>query len=291
MTRPRSYSHHDRSTHLSYAEIFAQRGRSYDIAMTRYPNARRQEFEAIASRLDCKSGQLILDVPAGGGYLAQYLPSDITLINLDTCQSFFNKANLDNSSNLDSDNLNQNQALGLSQSQIKNHSQHKIVAAPKCLPFADNTVDTIVSLAGLHHEIDKAALFTEFYRVLKPCGTFCIADVYHGSDVAIFLDTIIDKYNSQGHQGIYLNSDTNSEINASGLYIQQSELVDFHWQFESEAAMVDFTRHLFGLDQIVPKLYLEETRKTLGVEQLSDSNNNVTVGLNWQLNYITGKKS
>jgi len=40
------------------------------------------------------------------------------------------------------------------------------------LPFLPETFDTVVMLGGVHHIPDRAALFSEIYRILKPGGMF-----------------------------------------------------------------------------------------------------------------------
>lgn len=40
------------------------------------------------------------------------------------------------------------------------------------LPFADSSVDVVMSLGGIHHINDRIALFKEIARVLKPAGRF-----------------------------------------------------------------------------------------------------------------------
>jgi len=40
------------------------------------------------------------------------------------------------------------------------------------LPLADNSVDTVVMLGGIHHIPDRTALFRQVFRVLKSNGTF-----------------------------------------------------------------------------------------------------------------------
>ena len=244
MTRPRSYK-----------EIFAQRGSSYDKAMRLFPKARNKEFMELACRLPTASGFRVLDMPSGGGYLCPYFPPDIELIALDSCSTFINS-----------------------------NSRHKtIISDTHQLPFKHDSFDGLVSLAGLHHETNKGAIFEEMHRVLKAGAHFCIADVHVNSAVATFLDTVVDKYNSQGHQGLYLDGSTLDELDQAGLHVTNSEVVNFHWLFADQVQLVIFCRELFGLDKIEPDSFLQDTCTTLGIETLRNG-----IGLKWQLFYICG---
>jgi len=244
MTRPQSYK-----------EIFELRGTRYDKAMQLHPEARASEFKELASRLPTAPDFRILDMPSGGGYLSPYFPSNTNLIALDSCPTFVNV-----------------------------NSRHKaIIGSSGQLPFRSACFDGLVSLAGLHHETNKIGIFKEVHRVLKNGAHFCIADVHASSNVALFLDTIVDKYNSLGHQGVYLNNSTLDELSQVGLQITNAELVNFHWVFANSEELVAFCRELFGLDNIEPERFLKETVDILGVTQLKKG-----IGLNWQLIYISG---
>ena len=251
MTRPQSYQ-----------EIFQARGNSYDLAMAQYPNARDNEFITLIERLSPKADQLILDMPSGGGYLARYQSSNKQLVALDACSTFFtNHANT---------------------------ATNKVISKLTKLPFANNSFDGLASLAGLHHEFDKLAIFQEMHRVLKPEAKCCIADVAEHSNVAMFLDTIVDKYNSLGHQGSYLNSETLQQLTQAGFKITSSDIVDISWQFKHMHELVDFTQKLFGLDKlsiVQHSRFLSETIGLLGIKETQAG-----VQLNWQLNYINGVK-
>ena len=41
------------------------------------------------------------------------------------------------------------------------------------MPLADASVDTVVLLGGIHHVNDRARLFAEIHRILKPGGHLC----------------------------------------------------------------------------------------------------------------------
>lgn len=72
----------------SYDELFDQRGGAYDRAMRRFPEARREEFSQLLERAEVESGMSVADVPAGGAYLAPYLPEGCEWLSHEPCGDF-----------------------------------------------------------------------------------------------------------------------------------------------------------------------------------------------------------
>lgn len=231
----------------NYEELFQFRGATYDGAMTRFPDARREEFLNTIARADLKPGALVADVPAGGGYLAKYLPADCAWLGHEPCASFGHGA-----TGQDRDLLP--------------------------LPWADAGVDAALSIAGVHHLDDKMPLFTELGRVVRPGGRLVLADVHEASAVSRFLDGWVDRHNSTGHVGSYLGDHTLGELRRAGWDILSAERVPFHWRFANLSDMGEFAHRLFDLRTCAP----EETARTiaadLGVDPLPDG-----VGMRWEL--------
>ncbi|GGD63976.1 hypothetical protein [Lacimicrobium alkaliphilum] len=73
----------------TYQEIFNNRAWSYHQAMQSAPDARRLEFEIALDYLQPGTGQSIVDMPSGGGYLKQYIQDPTTdLIFIETTSEF-----------------------------------------------------------------------------------------------------------------------------------------------------------------------------------------------------------
>lgn len=234
----------------SYPEHFSQRGSTYDRAMRRWPNVRSQEFMQMVSAVDLRSNMLIADVPAGGGYLRQYLPDFCRWEGHEPCDAF------------------------------TEHGVPAVLSRPLLpLPWADGEVDVAMSLAGTHHIDDKVPLFTELFRVVRPLGNLVISDVEANSDVADFLDDFVGRHNSTGHEGMYLNSKTVDSLREVGWRIDRSESVEVPWVFENRWAMACFCRELFDLQKVTLENIITQIELSLGVSTLPDGR----IAMHWSL--------
>jgi len=202
-----------------YEDLFQLRGSAYDRAMRDYPKARREEFGQAIVRAQLRPGMVVLDAPAGGGYLSNWLPEGCIYKGHEPCGAF-----------------NHHGGAGLAD---------QVSLLP--LPFGSQQADVVISLAGVHHLAEKRPLFSEFLRVLKPGGRLVVSDVREASSVARFLDEFVGAFNSTGHEGIYLNDGTLSDLTSVGWQIERSEVIQFHWLFDSKMDMGHFCHGLFDL--------------------------------------------
>jgi ubiquinone/menaquinone biosynthesis C-methylase UbiE len=206
---------------MNYEEIFDLRGKSYDNAMKSNIHARHQEFETIINAISLQPGQTIADVPAGGGYLKEFLPKDVSWVGFEPCAEFNGH-------------------------QLQNNDEHNIFN----LPWARESIDAITSIAGVHHTDDKLKLWAEMHRVLKPNGQIAILDVEKDSTVAHFLDDFIGLYNTTGHDGIYLSNTSALDFTDCGFKNVVAQTKDIYWQFSTIKDMCLFCKQLFGLQDI-----------------------------------------
>lgn len=242
----------------NYEEIFELRGSRYDKAMREHPNARDQEFEQIISRASLKGKETVADVPAGGGYLKDYLSDDYFWLGHEPCSSFSSHSSPSDKNN-----------------------------ALIPLPWENNTVDVVFSLAGVHHLDNKRPLFSEIFRVLKHKGRFLLSDVGEHSTVARFLDDYVGKYNSTGHSGIFLNDSTLTELSDTGWKISSIEYVDFYWKFVDLVEMEVFCNNLFDIKTTEAGQTVKAIKQYLGVKELPDG----YAGMNWSLKTIVAQKN
>jgi SAM-dependent methyltransferase len=242
----------------SYDELFDERGSAYDLAMRRFPNARDQEFEQIIKRAEIKPSMIVADVPAGGGYLQKYLPKGSQWLGHEPCASFTNHGQM-----------------------IANEPAKPLLP----FPWENHVVDAVLTLAGIHHIENKLPFFIECRRVCKKNGILVVSDVAAKSKTAKFLDGYVGENNTTGHEGIFLDESTLSEITEAGWKIHSCELVDFHWVFSSKENMSVFCHGLFDLCKSSPKDTQMAIENQLGVSCLASGE----IGMNWSLLTITAK--
>jgi len=178
----------------SYKEIFNKRGNSYNAAMFDCPNARQNEFNQIIELAEISAGQLVLDIPSGGGYLKNFINAPVKIISVETSSLFIQDLQPTSSQTI------------LLCNDISN----------TLLP--DSCTDRIISLAGLHHIEQRFDLYREMFRMLKPGGYFCMADACTDSNVASFLNVFVNQFNSMGHRGVFLDEEDIFFLNKVNLF-------------------------------------------------------------------------
>lgn len=262
-------------TFKDYTEIFNQRGELYHRAMTAQPNARRAEFERIVHLADLQSGQLIADMPSGGGYLRAFIPDDVRLVAVETARAFLQRdkecvEDQDGAPEWNIESSSDTQLLCLDLSQI---------------PLPTGVFDRVLSLAGAHHLPDMEKFCREVWRLLKPGATFVLADVMENSSAARYLNQWVDAHNTMGHQGIFLNQSTPEAVQNCGFQINFFGPKSYHWEFDSENEMIRYCRFLFGLDLADDAQILEGLETVLGVERYGSC-----CRMNWELMFISATK-
>lgn len=200
-----------RGMNLQYSEIFVQRGDAYHAAMQREPKARDAEFAQLFARRQVRAGETVLDIPAGGGYLARCLPRGTAVTELELSTGF---------------------------------TPHLRVVDPNG-DWGVEQFDHVVCLAGLHHIDDQDSFVSHLVRHAKPGGVVHVADVDRSTELPAFLDGFVGRYNVTGHEGKYLTADSFTRL--SGTRVIASEIRECAWRFASEDALLDFSAGLFGL--------------------------------------------
>jgi SAM-dependent methyltransferase len=240
---------------MNYEEIFHARGGAYHEAMQRWPDARREEFALPLEWGAPRPGEVVLDVPAGGGYLRRYLPAACRYLGHEPCASF-----------ADADSIGDRDLLPL--------------------PWGGASADLAFSIAGVHHLEDKQPLYRELHRVLKPGGRLVLADAHVASGVARFLDDFVGRYNSTGHSGIYLDDRTAAEVAASGFSILRSERVHYAWWFPDRRTMGAFARLLFDVRRASVDDVVEAIERKLGTVERGGE-----VGMRWELLFLLASRN
>lgn len=242
-----------------YEQHFDVRGASYDDAMVRWPHARTEEF-AFVLRLAGLTDPLalptpcrVLDVPAGGGYLADHMPQGIDYLALECAASFADRC--------------RQRGLAVVEADLRGAD----------LP--DRSFDVVVSVAGLHHEPDLAATLAAWRPLLRPGGRLVIADVARGSAVATFLDGYVGSHNALGHEGAFFGPDLGEVVVEAGY--RDVVVVDdaYHWWFDDHEALGRYCAGLFGLRDQSWQEVADAARRGPGVDVDPDGR----VGLRWGL--------
>jgi SAM-dependent methyltransferase len=244
----------------TYAEIFAERAGDYHSAMQRFPRARDAEFRAVIEPLGDAASGLVCDMPSGGGYLAQHLPEGMDYLGIDPVEQFRSASQREG---------------------------HRVINAPiTAVPLPDGSADFVISLAGLHHEPDLAAVFAEFVRLVRPAGRIVIADAAKDTPTARFLNGFVAEHNPQGHDGHFLDEAAPPLLEAAGAAILEDRMIDMPWQFASIEQAGEFCGTLFGLGGVTRKAVAEGLETTIGFDRLGED-----VRLNWALRRIVCTKA
>lgn len=208
----------------SYADIFNLRGRAYHEACGRWPVARQAEFAAALQPLALRGGETLLDAPSGGGYLADHLPAGVRHLAIDPAECFAAFA-------------------------AGRHGIEAIHAALSDTGLPAASMDRIVSVAGLHHESERGAIYREWARVARPGARLCLVDVEAGSAEDRFLNGTVDRLNPDGHDGDFLSAGEARLLTAAGWIVESCDRVDYSWTFGSRLEMGEYVRLLFGMSR------------------------------------------
>lgn len=119
----------------------------------------------------------------------------------------------------------------------------------KKLPFEDKSFDRVVIMAVLHHISveNREALYKECMRILKPSGKLVVSDVIKDSKQDYWLNTVVNKYNSIGHNGLFFDKSDEELFRRVGFDVR-SDVASYFWYFNNKAELEDFVTNLFGMD-------------------------------------------
>lgn len=212
----------------NYADIFAVRGHNYHQAMQREPAARACEFESLFTKFAPRTGERVLDFPAGGGYLAGYLDPGVDVVGLELAPFGGNVP-------------------------VHDPSER----------WAWGNFDHCVCLAALHHIDDQRGFVASLLDKLVPGGILHVADVAAESPIRDFLDGFVGRYNLTGHRGQYLAGDGNALVGVGKL--RRIETLPCPWQFADESSMLAFCNDLFGLVDCPPEALRDALAKHVGI--------------------------
>ncbi|MCL6728926.1 class I SAM-dependent methyltransferase [Sphingomonas hankyongi] len=238
----------------TYTEIFADRASSYHQAMGLAPEARAAEFEAVLEPLRGRGPGVVCDIPAGGGYLAPYLPPYLSYVGVEPVEEFRELAPKD---------------------------RETILAPITEIPLPSQSVDHVISLAGLHHEEQLPLVFREMRRLIRKRGTAVLADVAVGTAPARFLNGFVACHNPRGHNGRFLDDKTCLSLAESSFRVVDDSLISVPWQFRDRIEAGEFCSGLFGIDALSPPEVASSLEREIGLDAAGSG-----VELRWVLRRI-----
>jgi SAM-dependent methyltransferase len=236
---------------------------SAEWAMREFSEARDAERDALLSLVELRPGQVIVDLQAAGGYLGTEIGRRLDWQAEILCV----EPTADLSRRID--------------------PRCRVVADPldAMTSIADDSVDVVIGLAGLHHSPSKSATVRESFRMLKPGGVFAVCDVRQNSPVARWLNEYVDRHNPGGHKGDFLaDGEITALMRAAGFTGCEEEERSVPWRMKSEADLGRFFCGLFGLVSTEQDV-IETARRMLGVETTEWG-----VSIPWTLIYARARK-
>jgi ubiquinone/menaquinone biosynthesis C-methylase UbiE len=248
-----------------YFKTFEARGHLYNDAMSICPNARNAERRALLDPLCIEPGQTVMDAPAGGGYVAdgvnESVNGSVDIVCVEPSPKFASAI----------------------------QAKYTVHTSPlNKVPMEAESVDSIVSLAGLHHAPDRKSIYKEWNRLLKPNGIISVGDVKSGTPTGEFLNTFVDQHTDEGHKGIFFESrELTREFTALGLNVQSENLIDVPWVFPNLDTLGEFCKSLFGITGVSKGEVVEALADTIGIKRVNDGK----VSLLWQLQYAVSRKA
>lgn len=254
----------DEATGDAYGRIFEARGGSYNAAHALVPGARDTERALLLERLELRPGLRLLDLPAGGGYVADGVRDgrpELSPICVEPAGAF---------------------AAGI------DPTHRRVRAALAQLPFADACFDRVASLAGTHHLDDRDAFFRECRRVLASGGRIAVGDAASDTAVARFLNGPVDRFTTTGHQGRFFTPGEAAELlKRAGFVDVREEHVRYAWSFPDRRTLVRYCALLFGL----VRAHEDDVDAALRAHFTITEDANGRAHLPWSLVYATGSAS
>lgn len=230
--------------------------------MATYPQARRRERDALLDLVALAPGETAVDLQAAGGYVA------------DGIRARFGP---------------QVQVICVEPTELRHRipSVHRVCTDPlhAMTSLADDSVDAVIGLAGLHHSEDMVATLRECRRILRAGGTFALCDVEAGSTNAAWLNGFVATHNPAGHDGRFLPfGGIGALLRDCGFAAVHETRRNVPWCFGSEIDMAHFFTGLFGL-ALAPARVRAAVKSQLDV---ATSTHGVEVG--WPLVYASARR-
>jgi hypothetical protein len=242
---------------MDYNNTFIKRADAYTYAVTTYPHVMDNEFKTAVDVCNIQLTDVIINIPAACVPLDMYFQvRPKRYIEYETNKSFAERVNMKYCS-----------FFGI--------------------PEPDETIDKIISLASLHHMTvnERDIFYKECRRLLHQNGRFIIGDVQDASKECIWLNEFVNTYNSSGHHGLFWSEADRNLLEQNGFMVD-IQLKTYPWIFDTKDAMIDFCKHLFGLDKATDQEIDNGIETYLQPIYIND-----TYMIEWHLLYFIATKS
>jgi len=202
----------------NYNDTFNMRYKNFLYAQEKYPLVMKDEYMNALKMCNLKENDVFLNIAADYNSLENLLPQNIKYIPVEINKNFSSVAN------------------------------YLLCEDLSNLPFKNQSVDVILSLASLHHSnfYERKTFYKECLRLTKK---LIIGDVIKGSIQDKWLNDFVDKNNSCRHKGIFFSEEDKILIESVG-FIVRTERIKYTWNFGNKEEMIDFCKNLFNLDLI-----------------------------------------
>jgi SAM-dependent methyltransferase len=123
------------------------------------------------------------------------------------------------------------------------------------LPFADASVDAVVTRLSVHHFDRPARVMSEIFRVLRPGGSFVIADVISSEVPAdAELQNAIEILRDPSHVRMLPGSELTALVEQAGFAIESQTMWDKPREFEEWMGIVNDASRVPPLRAVVRAL-------------------------------------
>lgn len=257
-------------------EFVGERARMYELAIAEFPDARRDDIDAMHLYLNPQKGERILGLGEGNGYFAsaiaeslgnegKYVVTDPSEEQLENLKVRVMRKNID-----------------------------VIVIGAEEIDFAEEEFDKVWSFGAFHHCENQTEAMKRVYRSLKKRGKLVLCDVFQGSDLARHFDTQVARYCISGHEVNFLSDDfARSLAYLAGFSEEKLRIEELNqkWRFNSGRDLGRFIYNIHAMsllpgdeDEKAQRVY-EGCRDILGIEK-----RNGQYELNWPMRVLIAEK-
>lgn len=231
-------------------------GSSYEKALAKYPNSRRDHIWLL-EQSHLQKDSCVLEISGGTGFLTTKILSETTdgkVVVQDVSET----------------------VLGINRNKHPN-SHHATYLVEKDMTFPtlkNEEFDSVIGLGGFHHIEDQVSFAQSMHRILKPGGRVCLGDFEDNSSMQKYFDERVHYMTETGHKGLFASESRFINLGRfAGFDKVQVERKKVAFCFKTEDEIGDFFQLVHDLNQD-PKDTFEEIKKYF---EIIDHNDGIAV--------------